>query len=87
LIKLTAGEAFGRKFFDRPDDLVPALATYNTIVSDNVLAPPTNPTITTTFNISTLVPSAGQRASFMLAWPLHLARHGTLRRHFWQAFF
>jgi hypothetical protein len=78
LIELATSEALGGEFLDRPDDLVPAFTTYNTIVSDDVLAPPANPTVTTTFNISTLVPSTGQRASFMLAWPLHLARHSTL---------
>jgi hypothetical protein len=78
LIELTTGKALGGEFLDRPNDLIPAFTTHNTIVSDDVFAPPANPTVTTTFNISTLVPSTGQRASFMLAWPLHLARHGTL---------
>jgi hypothetical protein len=77
LIELTTGEALGRKFFDRPDKLVPAFTANNTIVTNDVFSPPANLTVTTTFNISTLVPSTGQRASFMLAWPLHLARNTT----------
>src|SRR4029077_7802026 len=55
LIQLATGKTLGGKFFDRPDNLNSTLAAHDPIIANDVFAPPANPPITATFNISTLI--------------------------------